>query len=354
MAQSKIRGSKQFYADADIDFNSKKITGLATPTLDTDAATKAYVDQILAAGDALIYKGVIDCSANPNYPAADAGHTYKVSVAGKIGGASGPDVVAGDLIICTTDGTTSGDHATKGSFWDIVHVAGAAGTVISTAATPLDNQIVRLDGTGGVTIQNSLAVIDDNGAINIPSGQAYKINGSALNQDNVGDGTTNKAYTAIEQTKLAGIETAADVTDAGNVGSSINGASAKATIVDGDKFAIADSEASGVLKTTLWSLIKSTLKTYFDTLYATVGHTHTGTYLAPSGYVAREVPAGTLNGSNVTFTLANTPTSGTEMLFLNGILQNAGAGNDYTISGGTITMAVAPVSTDLLLVTYWK
>lgn len=35
--------------------------------------------------------------------------------------------------------------------------------------------------------------------------------------DDLTDGTTNKAYTATEQTKLAGIETAADVTDATNV-----------------------------------------------------------------------------------------------------------------------------------------
>lgn len=70
--------------------------------------------------------------------------------------------------------------------------------------------------------------------------------------------------------------------------------------------------------------------------------------------VTREVPTGTKNSSNVTFTLANTPTAGTEELFLNGILQESGAGNDYTISGGTITMAVAPVSDDKIVVSYFK
>ena len=35
--------------------------------------------------------------------------------------------------------------------------------------------------------------------------------------DSVPDGVTNKAYTGTEQTKLSGIETAADVTDATNV-----------------------------------------------------------------------------------------------------------------------------------------
>lgn len=33
----------------------------------------------------MLFKGGIDASANPNYPAADAGWTYKITVAGKIG-----------------------------------------------------------------------------------------------------------------------------------------------------------------------------------------------------------------------------------------------------------------------------
>jgi hypothetical protein len=55
--------------------------------------------------------------------------------------------------------------------------------------------------------------------------------------------------------------------------------------------------------------------------------------------VVRETPSGAVNGSNTTFTLANTPNPpGTEQLLLNGLLLESGAGNDYTISGTTITM----------------
>lgn len=60
--------------------------------------------------------------------------------------------------------------------------------------------------------------------------------------------------------------------------------------------------------------------------------------LTSANFVTRETPSGTVNGSNPTFTLANTPTAGTEEVFLNGLLMEPGAGNDYTISGATITM----------------
>lgn len=88
--------------------------------LATQKAVKTYVDGIVAATDAMVFKGVIDCSANPNYPAADRGHTYRVSVAGKIGGAAGVDVEQGDILICLTDGTPAGDQSTVGASWTII------------------------------------------------------------------------------------------------------------------------------------------------------------------------------------------------------------------------------------------
>ena len=79
-----------------------------------------------------------------------------------------------------------------------------------------------------------------------------------------------------------------------------------------------------------------------------------GTYLRKVDKITRETPAGTINGSNTTFTLANTPVVGSEEVFLNGILQEPGAGNDYTISGGTITYLTAPATGDRLRVSYMK
>jgi len=71
-------------------------------------------------------------------------------------------------------------------------------------------------------------------------------------------------------------------------------------------------------------------------------------------FVTRETPAGTQDGVNTDFTLANTPLTGTEEVYLNGQLLDSGAGNDYTISGDTITFANAPVAQDKIRVTYIK
>jgi hypothetical protein len=71
-------------------------------------------------------------------------------------------------------------------------------------------------------------------------------------------------------------------------------------------------------------------------------------------FVTRETPTGLTNGTNTSFVLANTPVAGTESVFLNGILQEPGAGNDYTISGSAITYLSAPVSGDKIRVSYVK
>ena len=76
--------------------------------------------------------------------------------------------------------------------------------------------------------------------------------------------------------------------------------------------------------------------------------------LTNSNFVDKEVPSGAINGSNVTFTLANTPVSGSEHVYLNGILQESGAGNDYTITSSVITYLSAPLTGEKLRVTYRK
>jgi len=67
----------------------------------------------------------------------------------------------------------------------------------------------------------------------------------------------------------------------------------------------------------------------------------------------QEAPSGAVDGANVTFALANTPTANVNVkLYLDGGIQYQGIGLDYTVSGNTITMAVAPVVNQTLWADY--
>lgn len=68
-----------------------------------------------------------------------------------------------------------------------------------------------------------------------------------------------------------------------------------------------------------------------------------------------EVPAGTINGSNKTFTLAQTPNPSKVIFSWNGLVMKNGSGFDYDLSGLTITIdgaVSAPVAGDTLLASY--
>lgn len=69
-------------------------------------------------------------------------------------------------------------------------------------------------------------------------------------------------------------------------------------------------------------------------------------------FIDNETPTGTMDSSNKTFTLANTPISGSVKLYLNGTRLTSGVG--YSISGATITMTFAPDSGEELRADYRK
>lgn len=68
-------------------------------------------------------------------------------------------------------------------------------------------------------------------------------------------------------------------------------------------------------------------------------------------FTENEVPSGTINGSNVTFTVANAPSPATSLkVYLNSLRQVPTT--DYTLSGVTITFVQAPLTGSTLLVDY--
>lgn len=121
----------------------------------TLASLGKYTDDLAAAIKAFVYKGTIDCSAEPKYPAAVAGEAYVVSVAGKIGGAAGVAVVAGDLLICK-ENAAEGTQAEVGAKWDVVQVGGAYAVGPATAT---DGAIAEFDGTTGKLLKDSAVLL---------------------------------------------------------------------------------------------------------------------------------------------------------------------------------------------------
>jgi len=106
-------------------------TGVSGTAVDTDTALAANSDTLLASQKAikayvdnavtglLDLKGSTDCSTNPNYPAGSKGDTYVVTVAGKIGGASGKSVEVGDVYVASAD-NAGGDEASVGTSWFVI------------------------------------------------------------------------------------------------------------------------------------------------------------------------------------------------------------------------------------------
>ena len=118
------------------------LVGTQTPGDNTNkAASTAFTTAAISAGTVglLDDKGSTDCSANPNYPAALKGDTYTVSVAGKIGGASGTTVTAGAIYRALAD-NAGGTQAGVGASWTVLNngtpnAAVTTGTLAQFAAT---------------------------------------------------------------------------------------------------------------------------------------------------------------------------------------------------------------------------
>jgi hypothetical protein len=123
------------------------------------------------------------------------------------------------------------------------------------------------------------------------------------------------------------------------------------SVVTANGFAGTVATATTTPAITITTTVTGVLKGNGTAISAAVAGTD---YMAPADFVVRETPTGLVNSSNTTYTLANTPLVGTEQVFLNGLLQEPGAGNDYTISGATITYLTAPTTGDRLRVSYYK
>jgi hypothetical protein len=138
-----------------------RFTGAGTADLldfDTDGTLAANSDTRVpsqkavktAIGNAvtglLEFVGSTDCSGNPNYPAANKGDAYVVTVAGKIGGGSGKSVDVSDMYVAIAD-NAGGTEASVGTSW-IVLEHNLVGALVSGGAlgTPSSGTLTNCTG----------------------------------------------------------------------------------------------------------------------------------------------------------------------------------------------------------------
>ena len=134
---------------------------------------RAYAEGLFASNDAMIFKGTIDCRIDPDFPAADRGWLYKIEFAGKIGGASGVNVEAGDSIICSQDGSLAGSYAAVGESWHVIQV-NIDGAVVGPVSST-NGHVAVFDGSGGKVIADGGAL----GTAAFTNASAYDSYGSA-------------------------------------------------------------------------------------------------------------------------------------------------------------------------------
>lgn len=196
-----------------ITIGNGAIGGLSTPTLSDQAATKGYVDT--AVTGLFDFKGSTDCSSNPNYPVGVVGDAYLVSVAGRIGGASGKQVDVGDLYIALAN-NAGGTEASVGTSWFVIEhnilalgTAAFVNTGTSGATVPLLNanniHSGALDITGQVTVGNGVArAVITSGATDVT-------------YSNAAGAGSNSAHSFSQPVTVAGRVTATQFASSGSI-----------------------------------------------------------------------------------------------------------------------------------------
>jgi hypothetical protein len=86
--------------------------------------------------------------------------------------------------------------------------------------------------------------------------------------------------------------------------------------------------------------------------YATSTHTFSCATILTGTFSDAETPSGTINGSNVTFTLAHTPNPAADLACYEDGLEQRAAGADYTLATATITYGTAPPTGTTLICNY--
>lgn len=327
-----------------------KLTNVGTPSAGTDAANKTYVDN-LAAG--LDWKASVRVATTANGALSTAyenGDTV-----------DGVTLATGDRILLKNQSTgsengiytvnASGSPTRATDADSNSEVSGGMAVFVEEGTTNADSGWV-LTNNGSVTLGTTALTFTQFNGVSLTAGAGLTQTGNTLDVVGTADRITvnandvDIASTYAGQTSITTLGTVATGTwNASTVGVSKGGTGVTSTTAYG--VLLGGTSSTGAFQ----NAGAGTSGQVLTSNGASASPTWQSPAAAPS-FATRETPSGSVNGSNTSFTLANTPTAGSEHVYLNGILQEPGAGNDYTISGGTITYLTAPVTGDKIRVSY--
>ncbi len=287
---------------------------------------------------------------NTDFTAAVAANTAKISYtdAAKVAGIENNADVT-DTANVTAAGALMDSEVTNlaqvKAFDSSDYATAAQGALADTAVQPADLPTSIDDLNPSQTGQNgkflttngstaSWATIAGGGDMLASVYDPTSVVGDAFDQDNMADGTTNKNYTATEKTKLAGIETAADVTDATNVdaaGATMN----TDTTLAGNGYFLDEDDMVSNSATKVPS--QQSVKAYVDDAVSTIGSV---------SIVTKETPSGTINSINTDFVTSQPYVGGSLQVYVNGVAQGSLA-TESDPSAGEFAIDAPPTGANL-------
>ena len=375
---------------ASLNLGGFNATNSAAPVNATDLANKAYIDAKVGG-----IGGFHDVRA---LAAAN------LSIAAPGGSIDGVAMAVNDLFIAIGQTTPSQNGpwifngaaaaATRPAWFAAAAVVSEGQYFLVAEGTVYKDSKFFMTTTGAITVDTtSLAFSQDLSGSVYTAGTGLNLAGGQFSANfgtsagTVAQGNDSRIVNAVQSTALgAGVLTALDtapgtagsvVINGGALGTPSSGSAANLTglpiagiagLGAGVATALAAAAGSGAGLATLsagvlpageFPALTGDVTNTAGNLATTVNNTAGTGFTKYTNFVNYETPGGTVNGVNATFTLAAAPANcfgglSSLELYFNGDLLESGAGNDYTISGTTITMLLVPQTGDKLRASYMK
>jgi len=357
-----------------------------------NASTFGFSSSTTYVGSATTIEEALEDLQNTGFFASD----YQQDVLDLVDGSSAPPTtVAGDRYILDTNADSASSNGWTGlagteSNGDIVQYTGAAWFVAYDVSVQGEGAMVwdrdtsaflQWDGTNwelfeaavtataagaGLAFNAGVLSVNAGSGININVDDVeVKLNSNAGLVSNLGSGSDELAINAG-----VGLEIDTNLLRLAAQGNGIaGGAGSTLSVQAGDSGAanladVISVEAEGISVKVDESTIDENGSGQLEVVDGAIGlskltglsagqiYVGSGSAVVAGSYIIRENLSATVDGVETDFTLANTPFTGTEQVFLNGILQNSTGSADYSISGDTITFTEAPLLGDVVLVNY--